>query len=456
MFTFRLVGIFQHSGNTNDVHYLFLLYMLYRSQHIKYTQSIGATKLGQQYLLSKAMIQASAALNLVMYLLLKAEQAENAGTNMVDPALIQSHPVMQHLEKLNSLCSKIEEGVEKRVPGLIGQLETLAKAAASLNDPSLMQDSDDSDRDDGNENDSENDKGNEDVEGGAVDLNRTDTSNMLPGNIATLESKADDDNDDDDDETSVDEDIARRITLNDARFGLRPNEMQNLRQTNAKIEQRRKNMMYSDAGDDDIEDDIERKKRGQSLATILNTVEQRSSTNQNRSKRSSQQLVEHIDDQNDEDGDGELRRGLEMMEEALGAPSDDDEEKDEQYDPELDGHDDYDNGGDDFYSKMMEKSKVTKDERKQRYAVAPKFPRVENDIVGDRTASKQILKNRGLVAHKAKINRNPRVKHREKFRQANKRRAGAVQAIRSPSEGHNYGGEATGISTNVVRSRKLA
>jgi U3 small nucleolar RNA-associated protein 3 len=80
---------------------------------------------------------------------------------------------------------------------------------------------------------------------------------------------------------------------------------------------------------------------------------------------------------------------------------------------------------------------------------------VENDIVGDRTASKQILKNRGLVAHKAKINRNPRVKHREKFRQANKRRAGTVQAIRSPIEGHNYGGEATGISTNVIRSRKL-
>ena len=148
-------------------------------------------------------------------------------------------------------------------------------------------------------------------------------------------------------------------------------------------------------------------------------------------------------------------RGLAMMEEALGAPSDEDEEKDEQYDPELDELDDYDNGGDDFYSKMLKKSKATKDERKQRYAVAPKFPRVENDIVGDRTASKQILKNRGLVAHKAKLNRNPRAKHREKFRKATIRRAGAVQAIRSPSEGDRYGGEATGISTNVVRSRKL-
>jgi U3 small nucleolar RNA-associated protein 3 len=160
---------------------------------------------------------------------------------------------------------------------------------------------------------------------------------------------------------------------------------------------------------------------------------------------------------NGDDDDGELRRGLAMMEEALGAPSDggDDDEKNEQYDPEFDDHDEYDSGIDDFYSKMLKMSKATKEERKQRYAVAPKFPRVENDIMGDRTASKQILNNRGLVAHKAKINRNPRVKHREKFRKANIRRSGTVQAIRSPSEGDRYGGEATGISTNVVRSRKL-
>ena len=403
-------------------------------------QSIGATKLGQQYLLCKAMIQSSAALNLVMYLLLKAEQAANAGTNTVDPALIQSHPVMQHLEKLNSLYSKLEDGVEHKVNGLKDQLETLAKAADYLNDP----DNEDSDSDD---NDSEDDAGSDDMESDIVGDNYDIASNVLPDRAATLEA-------DNDTESLADEDIARRMTLNEARFGLRPNEMLNLRQ--AKSGRRRNNMFLSDAGDDDIEDETQLKKSGQSLATTLNTIEQRTLTNQKRSKRSSQQLVERIDDHNDDDdGDGELRRGLEMMEEALGAPSDEDGEKDEQYDPELDELDDYDNGGDDFYSKMLKKSKATKDERKQRYAVAPKFPRVENDIVGDRTASKQILKNRGLVAHKAKLNRNPRAKHREKFRKATIRRAGAVQAIRSPSEGDRYGGEATGISTNVVRSRKL-
>ena len=400
------------------------------------------------------MIQSSAALNIVMYLLLKAEQAANAGTSIVDPTLIQSHPVMQHLEKLNSLHGKFEEGVEKRVHGLKDQLETLAKAADFLNDPTtVLEDSEDSDSDDADDNDSEHDIENEDMESDDIHVKKINAFKLLPDNVATSESDADDDA-----EMSANEDVARRITLNEARFGLRPNEIQNLRQTNTKAERRRTNMIISDAGDDDIEDDIERKKSGQSLATTLNTIEQRFHTNQKRSKRSSQQLVEHIDDQNDEDGDGELRRGLAMMEEALGAPSDDydDEQRAEDFDPELDVNDDYDNGGDDFYSKMLKKSKVTKEERKKRYAVAPKFPRVDNDVVGDRTASKQILKNRGLVAHKAKINRNPRVKHREKFRQANKRRAGTVQAIRSPSEGHQYGGEATGISTNVVRSRKLA
>ena len=443
MCIFRLVGIPTFPKYTHGCIFLKLL-IIYFSDRNQCTQSIGATKLGQQYLLSKAMIQSSAALNLVMYLLLKVEQAANAETNMVDPALIQSHPVMQQLEKLNSLHSKLEENVEKRVLGLTDQLETLAKAADYLNDSTSRHNSEDSDSDDGEGNANEND----DMENDVIDENVTDTRRALPDAVATSESDADDDDDED-------EDAARRITLNDARFGLRPNEIQSLRHPpTTKTERRRKNMIVSDAGDDDIEDDSQRKKSGQSLATTLNTIEQRSSTNQFRSKRSSQQLVEHIDTPNDDDGDGELRRGLAMMEEALGAPSDDGEDK--EFDPELDGDDNYDNGSDDYYAKMLKKSKATKEERKQRYAVAPKFPRVENDIVGDRTASKQILKNRGLVAHKAKINRNPRVKHREKFRKANIRRGGAVQAIRSPSEGYRYGGEATGISTNVVRSRKLA
>lgn len=64
------------------------------------------------------------------------------------------------------------------------------------------------------------------------------------------------------------------------------------------------------------------------------------------------------------------------------------------------------------------------------------------------------MKNRGLVAHKAKINRNPRVKKREQYRKALIRRKGAVQEIRT-EEAHKYGGEETGVKSKLSRSRKL-
>jgi U3 small nucleolar RNA-associated protein 3 len=65
----------------------------------------------------------------------------------------------------------------------------------------------------------------------------------------------------------------------------------------------------------------------------------------------------------------------------------------------------------------------------------------------------QIQKNRGLTPHRRKDLKNPRKKHRIKFAAATVRRKGQVQDVRSPTE--RYGGEATGIKTRVVKSRKL-
>ena len=64
------------------------------------------------------------------------------------------------------------------------------------------------------------------------------------------------------------------------------------------------------------------------------------------------------------------------------------------------------------------------------------------------------MKNRGLVAHKSKLNRNPRVKKREQYRKALVRRKGQVREVRT-DEGHKYGGEETGIKSGLSRSRKL-
>ena len=93
-------------------------------------QAVGATKLGQQYLLTKAMLQSSAGLNLALYLLLKSEQATS--NNQLDPAWIQTHPVMKHLHKINSLVHKLEDHVEDKVPGLEGQMDKLVKASKLL------------------------------------------------------------------------------------------------------------------------------------------------------------------------------------------------------------------------------------------------------------------------------------------------------------------------------------
>lgn len=75
-------------------------------------------------------------------------------------------------------------------------------------------------------------------------------------------------------------------------------------------------------------------------------------------------------------------------------------------------------------------------------------------LVGERAISKTIMKNRGLVAHKSKLNRNPRVKKREQYRKALVRRKGHVRDVRT-DEGHRYGGEETGIKSGLSRSRKL-
>ena len=70
-----------------------------------------------------------------------------------------------------------------------------------------------------------------------------------------------------------------------------------------------------------------------------------------------------------------------------------------------------------------------------------------------REAGRQITKNRGLTRERKKIDRNPRVKNREKFRKAVIRRKGQVREAK-PQEA-DYGGEASGIKKNVTHSRRF-
>ncbi|TSK16237.1 Something about silencing protein 10 [Bagarius yarrelli] len=65
----------------------------------------------------------------------------------------------------------------------------------------------------------------------------------------------------------------------------------------------------------------------------------------------------------------------------------------------------------------------------------------------------QMAKNKGLTPKRKKIDRNPRVKHREKFRQANIRRMG--QVLNARHEEQRYSGELSGIRAGVKKSIKL-
>jgi U3 small nucleolar RNA-associated protein 3 len=388
-------------------------------------ETVGATKMGQKFLLTKTMLQSSTALNLAMYLVLKSHQSTEEGT---DPSLIQSHPVMLRLQKFNSMMQKLEDGVEEKVGGLRQQLRNLVKAAALMEAGEIAasdQEADDSD------------KGSEEsvtTESKTLDKMDKDVGKEPP-------SSPDESSESDD---SADENAVSRSVLTEARFGLRPNEIVG---KSTKARKRRRAILVDTVDDEDEIEETRQKSAMQSLAMTVNSIEQRSATRKRRAAPTPEQLDEH------EEEDGELRRGLEMMEAELGKLSNEEEDNAaddgdyaEQDDDDMDG---------DYYADVTKKSKSKKNAKQERYRVQPKFPRMDPEVEGERPLSKQILKNRGLVAHKAKINRNPRVKKREQYRKAIIRRKGAVREVRK-DEAHKYGGEETGIKSNLSRSRKLA
>ncbi|XP_008287808.1 something about silencing protein 10 [Stegastes partitus] len=77
----------------------------------------------------------------------------------------------------------------------------------------------------------------------------------------------------------------------------------------------------------------------------------------------------------------------------------------------------------------------------------------EEDPDAKRGITYQMAKNKGLTPKRKKIDRNPRVKHREKFRRAKIRRKGQVREVRR--EETRYSGEMSGIRAGVKKSVKL-
>jgi U3 small nucleolar RNA-associated protein 3 len=94
--------------------------------------------------------------------------------------------------------------------------------------------------------------------------------------------------------------------------------------------------------------------------------------------------------------------------------------------------------------------------KKDFYTAAPRFGGLDDAVDEDakRGITYEIMANKGLMPHRKKANRNPRVKKREMYAKALTARKGQVRDVIVGAAGA-YGGEKTGIKSNVSRSRKI-
>jgi U3 small nucleolar RNA-associated protein 3 len=393
------------------------------------------------------MIETASALNLAAYLLLKSEQPPQqqhkkdlASAN----ASLSSHPVLSHLRRLHKLSTQLEAVLDK-VPGLSDQLDKLVQAAALMKGDATINDES---RTDGSDDEAPEAKGrSDDIDANSFDDHEEDVGSVSSGKeaakvaplrIGAVSSASSSSNSD-----SEDEEVRRKRVLDEARFALRPKEVED-----GAVAIPWKRRPAPDFGEDvpEAQESIGKKK---AFAAALNSIQQRAAKSTIKRSRMAEDLDDFLDREDDfmaGDDDHEHFGGH-----GTGKARDrgNDEEYDEAIDPELD-----EDGEGDFYSLVARKNQSRKEARKALYKVAPKYPRIEQEVDGERAVSRQILKNRGLVPHKNRLNRNPRVKKREQYRKALIRRKGAVREVRT-DEGHIYGGEQTGIKTGLSRSRKL-
>ncbi|KAI8990072.1 Sas10 C-terminal domain-containing protein [Pilobolus umbonatus] len=110
-----------------------------------------------------------------------------------------------------------------------------------------------------------------------------------------------------------------------------------------------------------------------------------------------------------------------------------------------------------YYMEIAEGKSANKKAKKEDYE-ASRTPIENRDIHIDegqkRLASYKILKNKGLTRHRKKENRNSRVKHKNKYEKMMKKLPSTRAVYKAPTS--NYGGEMSGVKTNVVKSLKLA
>ena len=114
-------------------------------------------------------------------------------------------------------------------------------------------------------------------------------------------------------------------------------------------------------------------------------------------------------------------------------------------------------GGNEYYDKVMERSKQKKEKRKAIANAAGREMQADEVLrAGDKRGITYVIeKNKGLTPRRKKEVRNPRVKKRKKFDEKQKK-LGSIRQVYRGGEGRGgYGGELTGIKANMVKSTKL-
>ncbi|XP_034022143.1 something about silencing protein 10 [Thalassophryne amazonica] len=110
-----------------------------------------------------------------------------------------------------------------------------------------------------------------------------------------------------------------------------------------------------------------------------------------------------------------------------------------------------------FYKEMEQRMKIKRKNARSHLEAEVledhNLEETEMDSDVKRGITYQMAKNKGLTPKRKKIDRNPRVKHREKFRRAKIRRKGQVRDVRR--EETRYSGELSGIRAGVKKSVKL-
>ena len=313
-------------------------------------QAVGATPAGLRYLLTKCMLQASTALNVALYLLLKDECDDD----------IRHHPVMDRLNQLTELGDKLQEDVEGQTPGLREQMRSLVKAVALMDGGELSSSDSDSDSegDDGNDSSELQDAGTQAAE--------ASVEHLAPGDNEESSSESDEDGEDA-------QDVVRRRIMTEAKFALRTEDIERDGSNNSKSQkQRLEKLTAYDYGDETKDVSDKALAASQKLASTMNSIVQKSNS---KGKRKTPETTEV---EGDDDYD-QIQRGLSMMDEELGKVSDD---NDEMSGSENGGDGLGDSDQDEFYQIIQRKSQAKKKAKKEMYAVAPKYPRLDGEVTG--------------------------------------------------------------------------